>query len=154
MELFLTLINLKFHWISLSSLKDGENEQNEIKILLTKLRKYNPTRPKKKKAKEETLNAAEKLLNKRQEVIEVFKTGIFLYEDGFKKKVKSEEKSEELEEKSEEQVKDDFKKFIEYTANKSKGINYDFFKHFNFEVPSVLAKQLYETKNKNKNHKL
>ena len=71
-----------------------------------------------------------------------------------KKKVKSEEKSEELEEKSEEQVKDDFKKFIEYTENESKGINYDFFKHFYFEVPSVLAKQLYETKNKNKNHKL
>ena len=36
--------------------------------------------------------------------------------------------------------------------NETKGINYDLFKHyFNFSVPSALAKQLYETKNENKN---
>ena len=46
-----------------SSLKDAKNEQNEIRILLNKLRKYNPTKPKKIKAKKETLSAAEKLLN-------------------------------------------------------------------------------------------
>ena len=37
-------------------LKNAENEQNEIKILLNKLRKYNPTRPTKVNAKEETLS--------------------------------------------------------------------------------------------------
>ena len=46
-----------------SSLKDAKNEQNKIRILLNKLRKYNPTKPKKIKAKKETLSAAEKLLN-------------------------------------------------------------------------------------------
>ena len=45
-----------------SLLKDAENEQNKIKILLNKLRKYNPAKLKKIKAKEETLSAAEKLL--------------------------------------------------------------------------------------------
>ena len=41
-------------------LKDAENEQHVIKILLNKLRKYNPTKAKKIKAKKETLSAAEK----------------------------------------------------------------------------------------------
>ena len=64
-------------------LKDAENKQSEIKILLNKLRKYNPTKLKKIKAKEETLSEAEKLLNNRQKVTDAFKTGIFPYTDGF-----------------------------------------------------------------------
>ena len=44
---------------------------------------------------------------------------------------------------------------IEYNENESTGINYDLFKdYFNFLVPSALAKELYEIKNKNKNNKL
>ena len=65
MGLFLTLINLKIHWIWLqifteirNYLKMQKNEQCNIKILSNKLRKYNPTKAKKIKAKEETLNAA------------------------------------------------------------------------------------------------
>ena len=80
-----------------SLLKDAKNEQNETKILLNKLRNYNPTKAIKIKAKKETLSAVEKLLNNRQEVIDVVKTGIFPYEDGFQKE-KSEEESEELSE--------------------------------------------------------
>ena len=68
-----------------NSLKDAKNEQNEIKILLNKLGNYNPTKSKKIKTKKETLSAGKKLLNKRQEVINAFKTGIFSYEDGFQK---------------------------------------------------------------------
>ena len=66
-----------------SSLNDAKNKQNEIKILLNKLRKYCPTNLKKIKAKEQTLSTTEKLLNNRQEVIDAFKTGIFPYIDGF-----------------------------------------------------------------------
>ena len=52
-------------------------------------------------------------------------------------------------------MKDHFTKFIEYIENESKDINYDLFKHyFNFVIPSALAKELYETKNKNKNNEL
>ena len=74
-----------------SLLKDAENKQNEIKILLYKLRKYNLTKLKKIKVKEETLSAVEKLLNNRQEVIDSFKTGIFPSIDGFQVKDESEE---------------------------------------------------------------
>ena len=129
-------------------LKDAENKQSNIKILLNKLRNYNPTKPKKIKAKEETLSAAEKLLNNRQEVIvafKTFKTGISPYIDGFQIK----------EEKKLDKIKDDFKKFIEYIENESKGINYDLFKdYFNLVAPTVLTKRLCETKNKNKNNEL
>ena len=102
------------------------------------------------------MNAAKKLLNNRQEAIDAFKTGIFLYMDGFQIKEESEEESEEeLEEESEEELektRDDYKIFIEYIENESKGINYDLFKdYFDLEVSSALATQLYETKNKNKN---
>ena len=56
-------------------LKDAEKKRYEIKILLNKLRSYNPTKSNKVKAKEETLSAAEQLLYNRQEVIDAFKTG-------------------------------------------------------------------------------
>ena len=135
-------------------LKDAENKQHNIKILLNKLRNYNLPKPKKIKVKEETLSAADKLLNNRQEVIDAFKTGIFLSIDGFQTKEESEEESEEAsEEKMSEKIKADFKKFIKYIENESKGINYDLLKnHFNLVVPSVLAKKLYETKIKKKNN--
>ena len=83
-----------------SLLKDAENEQSKIKILLKKLRKYNQTKPKMIKVKKESLNAAGKLLNNRQEVIDVFKTVIFPYEDGFQKKESEEKSKEESEEES------------------------------------------------------
>ena len=133
-------------------LKDAENKQSDIKILLNKLRNYNPTKPKKIKAKEETLSAAEKLLNNRQEVIDPFQAGIFPHIGESQIKEESEEKTEE---KKLEKIKDEFKKFIEYIENESECINHDFFKnYFNFLVPSALAKQLYETKDKKKNNKL
>ena len=128
-------------------LKDRENKQYVIKILLNTLRNYNPTKPKKIKAKEETLSSAEKLLNNRQENIDTFKTGIFPYIDGFQTKGEPEEESKE---KNLEKIKDDFKKFIKYIEKESKSINYYLFKdYFDVLVPSALAKKLYETKNKN-----
>ena len=53
-------------------LKDAEKKQKEIKTLLNKLRKYNPTKSEKINAKEETLSVVEKLLNNRQEVIDAW----------------------------------------------------------------------------------
>ena len=128
-----------------SLLENAEDKQNERRILLSKLENYNPTNLKKIKAKEETLIVAEKLLNNRQEVINAFKTGIFLYIDGFQIKEESKEESEE------ERVK----KFIEYIEKESKDINYDLFKtYFNFSIPTALVKQLYKTKDKKKNNEL
>ena len=60
-------------------------------------------------------------------------------------------KKKESEEKKSEKIKDDFKKFMEYIENKSRGINYDMFKdYFDLVVPSALAKKLYQTKIKSK----
>ena len=129
-------------------LKNAEDKQNEIKILLNKLKKYSPTNLKKIKAKEERLSAAEKLLNNRQEVIDAFKTGIFPYIDGFQIKEESEKESEE---ESEERINT----FLKYIEKESKGINYDLFKtYFNFSMPSALVNQLYKTKDKKKNNEL
>ena len=60
------------------------------------------------------------------------------------KEEKSEEESEdESEENKLEKIKDDYKKFIKYIENESKGINYDLFKnYFNFIIPSALVKKL------------
>ena len=47
------------------------------------------------------------------------------------------------------------KEFIKYIENESKSVNYDLFKiYFNFVAPIALAKQLYETKDENKNNDL
>ena len=77
-------------------LKNAENKKHNIKILLNKLRKYNPTNPKKIKDKEETLSVAEKLLNNKQEVIDAFKTGIFSDIDAFQVKEESKEESQKI----------------------------------------------------------
>ena len=82
-------------------LKDAESKQHEIKILLNKLRNYNPTKPKNIKAKQETLSAAENLLNNRQDVIDAFKIGIFPYEESQIKDKLEEESEGESEEESE-----------------------------------------------------
>ena len=86
-----------------------------------------------------------------------FEKGTFPYKgNAFKTEENSEAESEdESEENKLEKIKDDCKKFIKYIENESKGINYDLFKdYFDLVVPSVLAKKLYETKNKNKNNDL
>ena len=54
-------------------------------------------------------------------------------------------KKEKLEEELDEN------KFFKDIENKSEGINYESFeKHFNFSAPTVLAKELFETTDKNK----
>ena len=66
------------------------------------------------------------MLDARKDIIVFFEKGTFLYE-GNVFKTKEEELEEESEEESEEnkleKIKDDYKKFIEYIENESKGIN-------------------------------
>ena len=86
----------------------------------------------------------------REDIIVFFWKGIFLFKGNVFKT-----KEDESEDESEELIKDCYKKFIRYIENESEGINYDLFEdHFNFVVPSVLAKKLYELKNKKENDKL
>ena len=77
----------------------------------------------------------------RDEIINLFEKGTFSYKD---KTVKTKEK-EELEEN----------KLFEYIEDELKDISYELFeKHFNVVAPTVLAKKLYETKDKKKNNEL
>ena len=86
------------------------------------------------------------MLDAGKDIIVFFEKVTFPYEGNiFKtKKEESEEESEEVSEKNKlEKIKRDYKKFIKYIENESKGINYDLFKdYFNFLVPSALAKKI------------
>ena len=75
----------------------------------------------------------------RKEIIRAFKRDIFPYVDGFKVEKQSDEELDES-------------KYFRYIENESEGINYELFKDFlNFAAITVLAKELFETKNKNGN---
>ena len=79
----------------------------------------------------------------RDEIIGFFEKGTFPYK-GNVFKTKEEEESEE---NKLEKIKDNYKIFFKYIEDESKSISYELFeKHFNFVSPTVLAKQLYETK--------
>ena len=135
------------------TLDEAKNYQTELEILINKLNNdYEPRISKKAKAKEKNnvLESARKLLDARKDIIGFFEKGTFPYKGNVFKT-----KEEESEENKLEKIKDNFKKFIKYIENESKGINYDLFKdYFNLVAPTVLTKKLCETKNKNKNNEL
>ena len=88
----------------------------------------------------------QKLSDARDKIINFYEEGFFPYnEKTFETKEK--EQSEEKEELDE-------NKLFKNIENESKGINYELFKkHFNYVAPTVLAKELFKTKDKNKNIK-
>ena len=140
-------------------IKELRFQQIELRILINKLNiDYNPRIPNKAKEKNRVLESARKLPDAKDDIIDLFKKGIFPYKDNAFKTTEeeSEEESEkESEENKLEKIKDDHKTFIRCIEDESKGINYDLFKdYFSFIVPSALPKKLYETKDKKKNNKL
>ena len=96
--------------------------------------------------KNKVLKSTSELFYARENIVDYFKEGIFLYKGNvFKSKEKNQQKNQ----------KKKVKIFFKYIEKESKDINYDLFKtYFNFVVPSSLAKKLYETKGKKKNDKL
>ena len=83
------------------------------------------------------------MLNARDDIIDLFKKGIFPYKGNIFKT-----KEEESEENKLEKIKDDYKNFFNYIEDESKGISYELFeKHFHFVSLIILAKTLYKIKN-------
>ena len=123
------------------TLDKAVDDQPKLGILINKLNNYYKLRlPEKLIEKDNVLKSARKLLDTRKDIINFFKRGIFLYEGNEFKK---------------EEEKERVKKFIKHIENESKDINYDLLKkHFFIAVPSVLIKELYETKNRKKNNEL
>ena len=79
----------------------------------------------------------------RDDIIDLFKKGIFPYKGNIFKT-----KEEESEENKLEKIKDDYKNFFNYIEDESKGISYELFeKHFHFVSLIILAKTLYKIKN-------
>ena len=90
------------------------------------------------------------MLNARDDIIDLFKKGIFPYKGNIFKT-----KEEEPEENKLEKIKDDYKNFFNYIEDESKGISYELFeKHFHFVSLIILAKKLYKIKNEKENNEL
>ena len=99
---------------------------------------------KKIEEKNRVLKSAKKLFDARDDIIDLFEKGSFLYKGNVFKT-----KEEESEENKLKKIKDDYKKFFKYVEDEPKDINYELFQeYFNFEVPSTLAKKINKTKNK------
>ena len=81
------------------------------------------------------------MFDARYDIIDLFEKGIFPYKgSAFRTK---EESKEESEENKLEKIKNDYKNFIKYIEDESKGISYELFKkYFYSSVPSVLVKNI------------
>ena len=76
----------------------------------------------------------------RDDIINLFKERIFPYK-GSAFRTKEEEESEES---KLEKIQNDYKKFVKYIEDESKGIDYDLFEdYFSFSLPSALVKKNY-----------
>ena len=126
------------------------DEAKELRELINKLNDYGLRTSKKVEEKNRVLESAIKLFDERDDIIDLFRKGIFPYKgSAFRTK------EEESEENKLQKIEDDYKKFIEYIENKSKTIDYNLFEnYFAFSVPSALVRKLYKTKNKKENNEL
>ena len=58
-------------------IEDARNEQDNIKILINKLKNYGPSNPKKIKSRQEVLDNAQKLYNIRNDIVHASESKIF-----------------------------------------------------------------------------
>ena len=88
--------------------------------------------------KNRVLKSAKKLFDATDDIIDLFGKGIFPYKgNAFKTKQKDRRR---IRRKRIRKKKDDYKNFIKYIDNESKGISYELFKkHFYSSVPSALV---------------
>ena len=125
------------------------DDQAKLEKLIIRLENYN-AKNKKIEEKNKVLESAVKLFRVRKDIIDFFKKGVFPFKGNVFKT-----KEEESEENKLEKIKDDYKNFFKYIEDELKSISYKLFKkHFHFVSPTAFTKQLYETKNKNKNNEL
>ena len=96
------------------------------------------------------MESARELTDATDDIIDLFRKGIFLYKGNVFKI-----KEEESEENKLKKIKDDYNKFFKYIEDESMGINYDLFKdYFYSSVPSALAKNNYMRQKIKKNNAL
>ena len=77
-------------------LQEARDDQQKSQLLINKLNNnYNPTNLTKIKEKNDTLKSAKKLYFIREEIMNAFKKGIFLYIDGFQVEKETDEDTDE-----------------------------------------------------------
>ena len=136
------------------TLDEAIEEETELRELINKLNDYGPRISKKKKKKQQkrkiVSESRKKLLNARDDIIDRFEKGTFPYKGSVFRT-----KEEESEESTLEKIKDNYNKLFKYIEDGSKDIDYNLFEdYFSFPVPSLLAKKLFETKDKKENNEL
>ena len=89
----------------------------------------------------------------RDDIIDLFEKRIFRIKIMHLKRKKKNRRR--IRRKQIRKKKDDYKNFIKYIEDESKGIDYELFEdYFNFVAPTVLTETLCEIKNKKENDKL
>ena len=145
------------------TIDDSESKQDEFNTVLNLLKTYNPRDNKYIEAKNILVNNANNFYRGREKIIEGFKNGIFsIYYDeheGFKEdedeeeeQVKQQEELKKQEKKLKKQKKDDFNLMIEEVADKLTDTQIKLFnKHFHFQTPFALLKEIDQTNDTEKN---
>ena len=122
---------------------DAEMRQNEFNSIVDALNNYIPKAQKYIEAKNSLLNNVKNFYKGREKIIKGFKEGIFL--------LKSDGEFEQ--QTSKKPIKTDANAFNEW-INKKETDNSLFKKHFNFQRPSSMFKDLYQINYREKNNKL
>ena len=126
------------------TINDAKMKQNEFNSIVGNLNNYSPKAQKYIEAKNSLLNNVKNFYKRREKIIEDFKEGIFL--------LKSDDEQQQTSKKP---IKTDANPFNELINKKETGINKELFKkHFNFQRPSSMLKDLYQINDREKNNKL
>ena len=126
------------------TINDAKMKQNEFNSIVGNLNNYSPKAQKYIEAKNSLLNNVKNFYKRREKIIEDFKEGIFL--------LKSDDEQQQTSKKP---IKIDANAFNELINKKETDINKELFKkHFNFQRPSSMLKDLYQINDREKNNKL
>ena len=126
------------------TINDAKMKQNEFNSIVGNLNNYSPKAQKYIEAKNSLLNNVKNFYKRREKIIEDFKEGIFL--------LKSDDEQQQTSKKP---IKIDANAFNKLINKKETGINKELFKkHFNFQRPSSMLKDLYQINDREKNNKL
>ena len=123
------------------TINDAEIRQNKFNSIRDALNYYYPKDKKYIEARKSLTNNAKNFYEGREKIIEGFREGIF--------PLKSDDNEFGQQQTSKKTTKADVNEFNEWIIKKETGINRELFKkHFNFQTPSALLKDLCETNNK------
>ena len=126
------------------TINDAKMKQNEFNSIVGNLNNYSPKAQKYIEAKNSLLNNVKNFYKRREKIIEDFKEGIFL--------LKSDDEQQQTSKKP---IKIDANAFNKLINKKETDINKELFKkHFNFQRPSSMLKDLYQINDREKNNKL